>query len=185
MANQQHFDMLKQGGVSAWNTWRKKHPEIFLSYIRSQGDAPFDYFTCFISYSSEDEAFVKRLHHDLQRRGVRCWYAPEYLKPGDNFRVRIDDAIRRYDKLLLVLSKHSIASRWVEYEVQVALQKEHKGKHLVLFPIRLDSAIMNYATSWAASIQNKRHIGNFEHWKQQDVYRKALKRLLLDLNVAK
>jgi len=160
-------------------------PEVFLTFLRSQGDAPFDYFTCFISYSSEDEVFVKRLHDDLQRRGVRCWYAPEVLKPGENFRSRIDDAIRQYDKLLLVLSKHSIASGWVEYEVGTALQKEHHGKHSVLFPIRLDSASMNYATGWAASIQSKRHIGNFEHWKQQDIYRKALNRLLLDLQVEK
>src|SRR5437879_1769689 len=28
MANQQHLDMLKQGGVRTWNTWRKKHPDI-------------------------------------------------------------------------------------------------------------------------------------------------------------
>jgi len=158
-------------------------PEIFLSYIRAQGDAPFDYFTCFISYSSEDEIFVKRLHDDLQHRGVRCWYASDDLKPGDNFRAYIDNAIRRYDKLLLVLSKHSIASGWVEYEVGVALQKEHNRNHPVLFPIRLDSTVMNCATGWAASIQSKRHIGNFEQWKQQDVYRKALNRLLRDLKV--
>ena len=156
-------------------------PEIFLSYIRSQGDAPFDYFTCFISYSSEDETFVKRLHDDLQSEGVRCWFAPEDLKPGDKFQIRIDEAIRRYDKLLLVLSKHSIASKWVEYEVGIALQKEHKGKNHVLFPIHLDTAIMNCTAGWASSIQSKRHIGNFEHWKQQSAYQKALSRLLLDL----
>lgn len=156
-------------------------PEIFLSYVRSQGDAPFDYFTCFISYSSEDETFVKRLHDDLQRTGVRCWFAPEDLKPGDKFQMRIDEAIRRYDKLLLVLSKHSIASKWVEYEVGIALQKEHKGKNHVLFPIRLDTAIVDCTKGWATSIQSKRHIGYFEHWKQQNAYQKALNRLLLDL----
>ena len=156
-------------------------PEIFLSYIRSQGDAPFDYFTCFISYSSEDETFVKRLHDDLQSEGVRCWFAPEDLKPGDKFQIRIEEAIRRYDKLMLVLSKHSITSKWVEYEVGIALQKEHKGKHHVLFPIRLDMAIMNCTTGWASSIRSKRHMGKFEHWKQQSAYQKALSRLLLDL----
>jgi len=156
-------------------------PEIFLSYLHSQGNAPFDYFTCFISYSSEDEIFVQHLHDDLQRKGIRCWFAPEDLKPGDKFRMRIDEAIRRHDKLLLVLSKHSIASRWVEYEVEIALQKEHKGKHPVLFPIRLDTAVMSCTTGWATSIQNKWHIGNFEHWKQRGAYQKAFSRLLGDL----
>src|SRR5205807_3279483 len=36
---------------------------------------------------------------DLQANNVRCWYAPEDLKIGDKFRVRIDESIRLYDKL--------------------------------------------------------------------------------------
>ena len=32
MANQEHFEILKQG-VGTWNTWRKEHPEIFPDLI--------------------------------------------------------------------------------------------------------------------------------------------------------
>ncbi|MGB8348740.1 MAG: toll/interleukin-1 receptor domain-containing protein [Ktedonobacteraceae bacterium] len=155
--------------------------ETFLSCIHKQGQNPFDYFTCFISYSSKDERFVKQLYHDLQSAGVRCWFAPEDIKPGDKFRQRIDEAIRRYDKLLLIHSRHSIASDWVKYEMEAACQRERRGKERVLFPLRLDSAILEEREGLAASIRDKRHIASFEHWQQPSVYQKALKHLLGDL----
>ena len=77
-----------------------------------------DYYSCFISYSSKDDAFAKRLYADLQSNHVRCWFAPEDLKIGDRIRTGIDEAIRVHDKLLLILSKSSVASGWVEREVK-------------------------------------------------------------------
>jgi TIR domain len=50
------------------------------------------------------------LHADLQQANVRCWFAPEDLKIGDKFRTRIDESIRLYDKLMVVLTEHSIRS---------------------------------------------------------------------------
>ena len=49
-------------------------------------------------------------HADLQNKGVRCWFASEDMKIGDRLRPRLDETIRVYDKLLLVLSKASVAS---------------------------------------------------------------------------
>jgi hypothetical protein len=150
-------------------------------YIRSLVGTPIDYYTCFISYSSKDQDFAKRLHTDLQSEGVRCWFAPEDLKIGDKIRHRIDESIRLYDKLLLVLSEYSVASLWVEHEVETALGKELEGKPNVLFPIRLDQAIMDSKTGWASHIRLTRHIGDFTKWKAHDDYQKAFTRLLRDL----
>ena len=86
--------------------------------------SPIEYYSCFISYSSKDEDFAKRLYADLQTEHVRCWFAPEDLKIGEKFRPRIDEAIRWYDKLLLVLSENSVNSPWVEKEVETAFEKE-------------------------------------------------------------
>jgi uncharacterized protein YjbI with pentapeptide repeats len=142
---------------------------------------PIDYYTCFISYSSIDQEFAERFHADLQNKGVRCWFAPEDMKIGDKIRVRIDESIRIYDKLLLVLSEHSVESNWVEFEVETALSKETKGKPTVLFPIRLDDTVMESSTAWAAHIKNTRHIGDFTKWKNHDDYQRAFTRLLRDL----
>lgn len=112
---------------------------------------------------------------------MRVWFAPEELKISDKFRTRIDDAIRVYDKLLLVLSENSISSTWMEKEIETAFEKEHRENRTVLFPIRLDVAVMHTDQAWAADIRRTRHIGDFRNWKEHDEYQKAFGRLLCDL----
>jgi uncharacterized protein YjbI with pentapeptide repeats len=143
--------------------------------------SPIDYYSCFISYSSKDHDFAEWLYADLQSKGVRCWFAPEDMKTGDVIRSRIDEAIRVHDKLLLVLSEHSVESSWVEKEVETAFEKERQQKRHVLFPVRLDNVVMQTSTSWAADIRRMRHITDFTDWKDHDAYQKAFARLLRDL----
>ena len=83
----------------------------------------------------------------------RCWLATEDLKIGDKFRSRIQESIRVHDKLLLILSKPSLASPWVEDEVESALERERREHRLVLFPIRIDDAIMDTDVAWAAHLR--------------------------------
>lgn len=160
-------------------------PDAFLEYAASLAGKPLEFYSCFISYSTKDEKFVQRLYADLQGKGIRCWYAPDNLKIGDKFRVRIDEAIRVYDKLLIVLSKQSVQSDWVEKEVETAFEKERQQKRSVLFPLRLDDAVMDARVGWAADIRRSRHIGNFCKWKNHDDYAKAFERLLRDLKSEK
>jgi TIR domain/Pentapeptide repeats (8 copies) len=142
---------------------------------------PTDYATCFISYSHEDQSFADQLYADLQSNGVRCWFAPEDMKIGDKIRVRIAEAIHLQDKLLLLLSKHAIASTWVENEVEAALEKEQRQQREMLFPIRLDESVMQTSQPWAASLRRARHIGDFTCWKDPQEYQRAFERLLRDL----
>jgi hypothetical protein len=65
-------------------------PENFIQYMSSLTAKAFEYYSCFISYSSKDQDFAERLHADLQNKGVRCWFAPEDMKIGDKIRDRID-----------------------------------------------------------------------------------------------
>ncbi len=131
-------------------------PDTFIQYIQSLVGTPIQFYSCFISYSTKDEAFAKCLYDSLQGEGVRCWFAPEDLKIGDRFRGRIDEAIRLYDKLLVVLSENSIASAWVEKEVETAFEEERRRNATVLFPVRLDDAVMETGQAWAADIRRAR-----------------------------
>jgi hypothetical protein len=156
-------------------------PETFIEYARSLINNPIEYYTCFISHSSSDQDFANRLHTDLQDNGVRCWFAPHDMRIGDRIRPHIDESIRLYDKLLLILSQHSVCSQWVEHEVETAIGKELESKPNVLFPIRLDNAVMESKTGWAAHIKLTRNIGDFTKWKYHNHYQKAFERLLRDL----
>jgi hypothetical protein len=142
---------------------------------------PIQFYSCFISYSSKDIEFTKKLHHDLEREGVRCWIDREDLKIGDRIRSRIDEAIRVHDKLLLVLTESSVKSPWVEKEVETAMEKERRKGRMVLFPIRLDDAVMETNEAWAADLRRMWHIGDFREWKSHDQYKVAFERLMQDL----
>jgi uncharacterized protein YjbI with pentapeptide repeats len=155
-------------------------PDEFITFAKSLVTSPIQFYSCFISYSSKDDEFATELHCKLQAQHVRCWRDSEDLKIGDKFQDVIDSAIRLHDKLLLVLSENSINSSWVEWEVKKALKKEQEHGATVLFPVRLDDAVMETPYAWAAEVR-KRHIGDFRKWKDHDSFQKSLDRLLRDL----
>jgi hypothetical protein len=155
--------------------------DILIEYMHSLTVRPIEYYSCFISYSSKDQNCAERLHTDLQRNHVRCWFAPEDLKTGDKFRDRIEESIRIYDKLLLILSEHSVASPWVEREVRAALEREDMQNRIILFPLRIDDSIMTTDKDWATELRTGRHIADFRQWKDHDAYQTVFKRLLGDL----
>jgi hypothetical protein len=156
-------------------------PDNYIDFLPSLLNQPIQFYSCFISHATKDKEFVDRLYADLQNEGVRCWYAPEDLKIGDRMRQKFDQAIRIRDKLLIVLSENSIASDWVEKEVETAMEEECKHKKTILFPIMIDDSVMECEEAWAADIRRTRHIGDFRNWKDHDEYKKAFDRLLRDL----
>jgi uncharacterized protein YjbI with pentapeptide repeats len=52
-------------------------PDELIEYAKSLVGRAIDYYTCFISYSSQDHAFVKRLHADLQNEGCTVGSPPK------------------------------------------------------------------------------------------------------------
>jgi len=156
-------------------------PDVAIKKIREMNPKASDYYSCFISHSSLDKIFVDRLYDELQEKGVRCYYAPHDLPIGAKTRLTIHEKIRNYDKLLLVLSEHSVKSGWVEDEVEHAFDLEKERGMPVLFPIRLDTVVMASKTGWASSVKNQRNIGDFTEWNEDVAYKAAFNRLLRDL----
>ncbi len=108
------------------------------------------------------------------------------MKTGDRIRDTIDQEIRLREKLLVVLSSASIASTWVEDEVEAALAEERTSpeRRTVLVPITIDPAVEETNRAWARTIKRTRHIGDFTQWQDPDAYQHALARLLYDLTAA-
>ena len=153
----------------------------WIDFYRATIMHPIQYQSVFISYSSDDESISKRLHADLQANGVRCWFAPHDLKPGDFFRQEIDKAIHVQDKLLLILSEKSVTSKWVRYEVNSALDREVNQERTILFPLRIDETVLHIKDHWAADIRSRRHISDFTNWEDHTTYQHAFDQLLRQL----
>jgi hypothetical protein len=147
------------------------------------------FFSCFISYSTHDQEFANRLYADLQNNNVRCWFAPHDIQGGKKIHEQIHEAIRFYDRLLLILSDVSMASEWVKTEIANARQKELDSKTRMLFPISLVpfEAIRRWKNFDAdmgkdsAREIREYYIPDFSDWKNHDKYQAAFARLIKDL----
>lgn len=164
-----------------------------------RGDA-IQYYSCFISYSSANEDFAKRLYADLQDEGIRCWFAPEDLKGGQKTHHQINEAIRYFDKLVLVLSEASMNSNWVEHEIRQARKQEREreengeldAEDRVLFPISLIP--FDDLRKWTlfnadegrdlAEEIREYYIPGFVNWKDHEEYRSEFKKLVEALRTA-
>jgi hypothetical protein len=166
-------------------------PENFIEYMASLVGTGIEIYSLFISYSTKDQAFADRLYAVLQAKGVRCWFAPHDLLGGKKTHRQIDEAIRMYDKLLLILSPASMESEWVRTEIAIARKREKERGQEILFPIAL--CPFKRIKEWeyfdsdvgkdSAREVREYHIPNFSKWKaDQDAYQREFAKLLKALN---
>jgi hypothetical protein len=156
-------------------------PEALIDLLPSIFNHSPIYYTCFISYSHKDEAFAKRLYSDLQQVGVRCWFAPHDMPIGGKILDEVHDAISRRDRLLLILSEHSIKSEWVEDEVTKAFDEERRRDAKIIFPVRLDDSIMQSSEPWAEKLR-VRHICDFRRWRARKYYEQSFEQIRSNLS---
>lgn len=166
-------------------------PESFITQLPSliTSAAPIQFYKCFISFTEADDLFSERLYNDLQGAGVRCWRWKEDARWGRNLMRSIDEAVRVYDKLIIICSEQSLNSPAVIREVERALQKEdglaRGGKEAeVLFPIRLDDYIIDGWEHYRKADVVAKHVGDFRDWAEPERYKKAFDRLLRDLKAS-
>jgi uncharacterized protein YjbI with pentapeptide repeats len=145
---------------------------------RLRGIQPIQKQSVFISYSHADSGFVDVLQQALDRRGIRSWRDVHDLRSGRIER-QLERAIRLNPIVVVVLSSHSVASDWVEWEVGQARALERETNRDVLCPIALDDS-WNTA-SWSGPLRQqitKYHILDFQDWQSNSQFMSAVLRLV-------
>lgn len=86
----------------------------------------------FISHSSTDKPFVRRLATAIEAAGFQTWLDEKELVPGDPLAKKISDALDSARVVLVVVSSGSIASRWLSFELNKATDRMVKGECRVI-----------------------------------------------------
>lgn len=167
-------------------------PDDFIDTFKTHISKPIEFFSCFISYSHEDKPFARRLHDQLQAKGIRCWLDEHLMLPGDDIYEQIDKGIKLWDKVLLCCSKHSLSSWWVNKEINTAfnkeqrLFKERKKQVLCLIPLNLDGYMFDGEWESGKEIDVKSRIAaDFTGWESDNAkfeaeFKKVVKALRTD-----
>lgn len=140
--------------------------DVAYEVARLRTDPAQSFYSAFISHSSKDKPFARRLHDALQERGVRCWLDEKQILPGDNVPKAIAEGIRIWDKMILCASQNSLKeSWWVDHEMESAVAKERKlakSGDLVLIPVNLDGYMFGdeWQSPWREKIRD-RHAADF------------------------
>jgi len=127
-------------------------------------DGPLYLGGAFLSYSTADRKFVDKLQSSLEQKKISCWRDSHDLVSGP-LETQVFEAIRMQDVVILVLSKNSIESDWVEAELEKARDREKQENRNILCPISLDD-------SWKEKVQTSviwrtikaKHILDFSLW---------------------
>lgn len=91
--------------------------------------------TIFLSHSSRDREFVNRLARDLQTGGFNVWYDQWRLNVGDSLLEKIQEGIEKASWLVVVLSPHSVKSRWVKEELNLGLARQLAENSVFVLPV--------------------------------------------------
>ena len=94
----------------------------------------------FISHSSQDDAFVRRLRETLQLHGQDGWIDSRELRGGDPLWPEIQQAIEAASAFAVVVSTDALQSKWVGKELKHALKlgKKRGKEKFPVIPLSLD-----------------------------------------------
>jgi hypothetical protein len=90
----------------------------------------------FISHSGNDKPAVEALALALREHGIEPWFDKWEIGAGDDIVASINDGLDKADAGIVVFSRHSRQSRWIEAEVSYLTFARIEERE-PLIPVRL------------------------------------------------
>lgn len=92
----------------------------------------------FVSYAQADKDVASEVAGALQSAGLRVWIDEWELASGDSIAERIQQGVASSDILLVLLSRSSVNSRWVQREISTALSRELRDRAITVIPALIE-----------------------------------------------
>lgn len=126
----------------------------------------------FLSHTSDDKPFVRRLKNDLERHGVtKVWLDEAEIQIGDSLIKKIEEGLKMTKYIGIVLSPRSIKSRWVEKELDLAMNREIGSGEVVVLPLVMEECDL------PTFLEGKLYADFYSPEKYEDSLQKLLRRL--------
>ena len=114
----------------------------------------------FMSHSSKQKLFVKELRKYLPE-SLKLWIDEKEIAVGNNLNTTIKHAIsEEADFLIIVIDNHSVASDWVNQEIEWGLSREAELGRPFLLPLVLEPEAWSQLTN--AKIKNRKYLKCYE-----------------------
>lgn len=102
----------------------------------------------FVSYSKKDANFAFKLVEGIEAEDHRVWIDRE-IGGGQQWRQTIEQSVKDSSEMIVIISKNSVASRWVQHESSMAYALDKK-----LVPVVIDEeSLANLNFAWIDEIQ--------------------------------
>jgi hypothetical protein len=92
----------------------------------------------FLSHSSADKEIARRLALDLQAANAEVWLDQWQIGVGDAFAQRIQQGLDETDFVLVLLTRSSVASEWVNREWREKIDQEAHTHRVAVVPVRAE-----------------------------------------------
>src|ERR1700687_3434075 len=91
----------------------------------------------FLSHSSKDKPFARKLTSRLKKEGYKVWLDEHELLAGDPLAQQISEALANANVVLVVVSSVSVKSKWLKFELNKATERMVQG-HCRVIPVIKD-----------------------------------------------
>ncbi|KPA12785.1 TIR protein [Candidatus Magnetomorum sp. HK-1] len=95
----------------------------------------------FISYAREDEKIALKMYNDLKDRNIDAWIDKKNIKPGENWKNKIKQSIKKSSYFLALLSSNSTDKEgFIQNELKIALNllDEKPVSEIFIIPVRVN-----------------------------------------------
>ena len=101
----------------------------------------------FLSHSSKDKVFVRKLDAALSGSGIQTFYDERDIKLGESIPTRIYEELGKATHVIYVISENSLRSDWVSEELSIAKMRQKQEKNIDVLPILIDDIALPTAIS--------------------------------------